>query len=114
MTDEELIARLRKADEYEPLGHDGWEAADLITALLAQNTALRAERDASNELGRAFEEDAGQQRARAEAAEARAERLEAALRLLHDNVVLAFPALADLGPVANARAALSAITEATQ
>lgn len=37
-----------------------------------------------------------------------------ALRLLHDNVVLAFPALADLGPVANARAALSAITEATQ
>ena len=28
MTDEELIARLRKADEYEPLGHDGWEAAD--------------------------------------------------------------------------------------
>ena len=37
MTDEELsisdatlIARLRKADEYEPLGHDGWEAADRI------------------------------------------------------------------------------------
>jgi hypothetical protein len=33
MTDAELIARLRKADEYEPLGHDGWEAADRIEAL---------------------------------------------------------------------------------
>lgn len=64
MTDDDLIARLRKADEYEPLGHDGWEAADRIEALVK------------------------------------------ALRLLHDNVVLAFPALADLGPVANARAAL--------
>lgn len=41
----EVLPRLRKADEYEPLGHDGWEAADLITALLAQNAALRAERD---------------------------------------------------------------------
>lgn len=46
------------------------DAADLITAILAQNAALRKERDASNELGRAFEEDAGQQRERAEAAEA--------------------------------------------
>ena len=36
MTDEELIARLRKADEYEPLGHDGWEAADRIEALTAK------------------------------------------------------------------------------
>jgi len=33
MTDAELIARLRKADEYEPLGHDGWEAADRIEEL---------------------------------------------------------------------------------
>lgn len=41
----EVLERLRKADEYEPLGHDGWEAADLITTLLAQNAALRAERD---------------------------------------------------------------------
>jgi len=75
----EVLPRLRKADEYEPLGHDGWEAADLITALLAQNAALRAERDVSNELGRAFEQDAGQQRARAEAAEAVAEKLRGAL-----------------------------------
>lgn len=44
--------------------------------------------------------------ARAEQLAATNERLEAALRLLHDNVVLAFPTLADLGPVANARAAL--------
>lgn len=42
----EVLERLRKADEYEPLGHDGWEAADLITALLTANAALRAERDA--------------------------------------------------------------------
>lgn len=41
----EVLERLQKADEYEPLGHDGWDAADLITALLAQNAALRAERD---------------------------------------------------------------------
>jgi len=33
---------------------------------------LEAERDVSNEIGRAFEEDAGQQRERAEAAEAKA------------------------------------------
>jgi hypothetical protein len=38
MTDAELIARLRKADEYEPLGHDGWEAADRIEALTAKLT----------------------------------------------------------------------------
>ena len=37
---------------------------------------------------------------------ARIEQLEAALRLLHDNVVTAWPSVADLGPVANARAAL--------
>jgi hypothetical protein len=41
MTDEELIARLRKADEYEPLGHDGWDAADRIKALTEQLTAAR-------------------------------------------------------------------------
>lgn len=88
MTDDELIARLREDDT------DFWhcEAADRIEALVRELAT-------SNEIGRAFEEDAGQQRARAE-------RLEAALRLLHDNVVLAFPTLADLGPVANARKAL--------
>lgn len=39
----EVLERLQKADEYEPLGHDGWDAADLITALLAQNAALQAQ-----------------------------------------------------------------------
>ena len=32
----DLIARLRRADEYEPLGHVGWEAADRIAALEAK------------------------------------------------------------------------------
>lgn len=36
MSDNDLIARLRKADEYEPLGHDGWEAADRIEALVKE------------------------------------------------------------------------------
>lgn len=53
MTDEELsisdatlIERLRKADEYEPLGHDGWEAADRIEQLLQRIEALVRDRDA--------------------------------------------------------------------
>jgi hypothetical protein len=41
MTDAELIARLRKADEYEPLGHDGWEAADRIEALTKEREQWR-------------------------------------------------------------------------
>lgn len=45
MTDD-LVKRLRKADEYEPLGHDGWAAADRIEALRA---ALTAARDAALE-----------------------------------------------------------------
>jgi hypothetical protein len=32
MTDD-LVKRLRMADEYLPLGHDGWEAADRIDEL---------------------------------------------------------------------------------
>jgi chromosome segregation ATPase len=40
MSDEELVKRLRRAGEYEPLGHDGWEAADRIEALLNLNEAL--------------------------------------------------------------------------
>lgn len=43
---------------------------------------------------------------KADEAADRIEQLEAALRLLHDNVVHAWPSLADLGPVAIARAAL--------
>jgi len=42
MTDEELVKRLRRADEYEPLGHDGWEAADRIEALTKERNALRS------------------------------------------------------------------------
>ena len=30
-----LVERLNRADEYEPLGHDGWEAAAHIAALRA-------------------------------------------------------------------------------
>jgi len=37
----DLVERLRHADEYEPLGHDGWEAADRIEALEAENLRLR-------------------------------------------------------------------------
>ena len=93
MTDEELIARLTSVPA------DGWGIEDLCQAAADRIEALVKERDrylrhltAGAESLRRFE--------------ARAERLEAALRLLHDNVVLAFPTLADLGPVANARAAL--------
>ncbi|MBM3603610.1 MAG: hypothetical protein FJX25_02405 [Alphaproteobacteria bacterium] len=39
----ELERRLRRADEYEPLGHDGWDAADAIAALQAENERLQAE-----------------------------------------------------------------------
>ena len=41
MSDNDLIARLRKADEYEPLGHDGWEAADRIEALVKERDKYR-------------------------------------------------------------------------
>lgn len=41
----ELAKELRRADEYQPLGHDGWKAADAIEDLLAENAALRAARD---------------------------------------------------------------------
>ena len=34
--DTDLLKRLRMADEYLPLGHDGWEAADRIEALEAE------------------------------------------------------------------------------
>lgn len=44
MTDyTDLIARLRRADEYEPLGHDAWEAAAAIAALTAERDALQAQ-----------------------------------------------------------------------
>lgn len=84
MTDAELIARLRKADEYETLGHDGWEAADRIELLattneqlVATNEALVKEREA---LHAAIEQLQGPLTvatlvARAEAAEAKVEAL---------------------------------------
>jgi hypothetical protein len=41
MTDDnDLVKKLRMADEYLPLGHDGWEAADRIEELVAANEAL--------------------------------------------------------------------------
>lgn len=45
---------------------------DLLDEAAAAIRELEAERDVSNEIGRAFEEDAGQQRERAEAAEDKA------------------------------------------
>lgn len=57
MTDEELIIYLRRsAVSYS---HPLWKAADRLEALVKELSV-------SNEIGRAFEEDAGQQRARAE------------------------------------------------
>lgn len=36
MNEREIVERLRHANEYEPLGHDAWEAADTIERLLAR------------------------------------------------------------------------------
>ena len=36
---DDLIKRLQRADEYEPLGHDGWEAATALSE--AQATIAR-------------------------------------------------------------------------
>jgi hypothetical protein len=47
--DDDLVKRLRMADEYLPLGHDGWEAADRIEALEAKlEKALEALRRIAN------------------------------------------------------------------
>lgn len=73
--------------------------SSVAEALLKERDAAYAERDLHIRAAELMEQEI-------EKLQARAERLEAALRLLHENVVLAFPALADLGPVANARAAL--------
>ena len=40
---DDLAKRLRMADEYLPLGHDGWEAADAIEELEAEQSNVRAE-----------------------------------------------------------------------
>lgn len=78
------------------------EAADAKVATLERELRYQIEHRDAN-------------RRRAEAAESRADRLAAeverlreALQLLHDNIVTAFPSLANLGPVTNARAALTA------
>lgn len=63
MTDEELIGRLRDKDCCESPNCNCDAAADRIEALVKKL-------EVSFEIGRAFEEDAGQQRDRAEAAEA--------------------------------------------
>ena len=44
---DELLKRLRGSDEYEPLGHDAWEAADRIEALEAAINAALERLDAS-------------------------------------------------------------------
>lgn len=36
----DLIKRLSRADEYDPVGHDAWEAAAAITDLHAENQRL--------------------------------------------------------------------------
>lgn len=43
MDDAELMRLLRHMNEYEPLGHDGWKAADRIEALIAERDALKAD-----------------------------------------------------------------------
>ena len=123
MTDEELIARLR--DDRAALG-DRWEAANRIEALKTDTVKLldEANRDYNRKTNDLIARHAEQVAALVKERDAlihdldrikdsethflnRAERLEEALRLLHDNVVQAFPSLANLGPVANARAALT-------
>lgn len=47
----DLVKRLRRADEYEPLGHDGWEAADRIEQL--EKEKREAALDAIAALGQA-------------------------------------------------------------
>ena len=51
-----MVKRLQRANEYEPLGHDGWEAADLI---IRQAASLReAIKEVSN-IGRQLGEEQG-------------------------------------------------------
>ena len=104
MRDEELIAAMRdlSAGPSSYLQDMGNDAADRIEALVKERDEALEWLSASQ----GYIADAVFALDKQEKAEARAERLEAALRLLHDNVVLAFPTLADLGPVANARVAL--------
>lgn len=75
----EVLSRLRKADEYEPLGHDGWEAADLITALLAQNAALQWVADEGKRLRAEAEAERDALRAERDAAHALASERSSAL-----------------------------------
>ena len=41
----DIVKRLRMKDEYLPLGHDGWEAADRIEELEAACWRMKEERD---------------------------------------------------------------------
>lgn len=61
LRDEELIARLQNSKGWPTLGN---AAADRIEQLVATNEALIAKLKTSEEIGRAFEEDAGQLRAK--------------------------------------------------
>ena len=94
MTDEELLLWLRVEDTNLTDF-----AANRIEALVNEAVLSKAAYEGVSYLLLSVQQDCIKERQRAE-------RLEAALRLLHDNVVLAFPTLANLGPVANARATL--------
>lgn len=97
----DLIRRLRGADEYEPLGHDAWEAADAIERLTGERDVYaqlshsrgqlllseQARAEAAEDNARLMNEAASRYLRRAEAAEARldarvTELLEANNRLL--------------------------------
>ena len=73
----------------------------------AHIAALTAERDYTHGTNEVLRSENQRLEAERDALRAKVARLEGALRLLHDNVVQAFPTVADLGPVANARAALT-------
>lgn len=73
---DDLVRRLQRADEYEPLDHDGWAAADAITALRADVERLTQE---LSEGSFYKESDIDALQARAETAEAERDRLRAAL-----------------------------------
>lgn len=60
MNDNDLIARLRKANEYEPLGHDGWEAAARIEALVEALKWIEALDDHAECCGKEYTECCGQ------------------------------------------------------
>jgi rubrerythrin len=74
-----MLKQLRRKDEYEPLGHDGWTAADMLEALAAKLAEVEAERDTLFRKAALAEEWRDHDKTRAEAAEAENARLRDAL-----------------------------------